>query len=48
MLIILFYFVLKMEVLLKISEVFIFILIKINFDFKVKSLIDWFLKYLIL
>lgn len=48
MLSILFYFVLKMEVLLKISVVFIFILIKINFDFKVKSLIDWFLKYLIL
>lgn len=48
MLSILFYPVLKMEVLLKISEVFIFISIKINLDLKVKSLIDWPSKYLIL
>lgn len=48
MLIILFHPVLKMEVLLKISEVFIFISIKINLDLKVKSLIDWPSKYLIL
>lgn len=48
MLSILFYPVLKMEVLLKISVVFIFISIKINLDLKVKSLIDWPSKYLIL
>lgn len=48
MLSILFYPVLKMEVLLKISVGFIFISIKINLDLKVKSLIDWPSKYLIL
>lgn len=48
MLIILFHPVLKMEVLLKISVGFIFISIKINLDLKVKSLIDWPSKYLIL